>query len=166
MRFFRQGYWSGLPFPSLGELPNPGIEPRSPALQADSLTDWAIIHKRVHICVHNDKYIRHICLSVYLSISRASRVSQMVQNLPAVWETRVWSLGWEDLSVVIIQSLSGVWLFSTPWTAARQASLSSTISRSLLRFLSTELLMLSNHLILCHSLLLLPSILPSLRVFF
>ena len=37
MRFSRQGYWSGLPFPSPGDLPNPGIEPRSPALQADSL---------------------------------------------------------------------------------------------------------------------------------
>ena len=37
MRFSRQGYWSGLPFPSLGDLPNPGIEPRSPALQTDSL---------------------------------------------------------------------------------------------------------------------------------
>ena len=37
MRFSRQGYWSGLPFPSPGDLPNPGMEPRSPALQADSL---------------------------------------------------------------------------------------------------------------------------------
>ena len=37
MRFYRQGYWSGLPFPSQGDLPNPGIEPGSPALQADSL---------------------------------------------------------------------------------------------------------------------------------
>ena len=37
MRFSRQGYWNGLPFPSPGDLPNPGIEPRSPALQADSL---------------------------------------------------------------------------------------------------------------------------------
>ena len=37
MRFSRQGYWSGLPFPSAGDLPNPGIEPESPELQADSL---------------------------------------------------------------------------------------------------------------------------------
>ena len=37
MEFFRQGYWSGLPFPSPGDLPNPGIEPGSPALQADAL---------------------------------------------------------------------------------------------------------------------------------
>ena len=53
----------------------------------------------------------------------------------------------------------------TPWTEACQAPLSSTISQSLLRFRSIELVMPSNHLILCHSLLLLPSIFPSIRVF-
>ena len=53
----------------------------------------------------------------------------------------------------------------TPWTAARQAPLSFTISRSFLRFMCIELVRLSNHLILCHSLLLLPSIFPSIRVF-
>ena len=53
----------------------------------------------------------------------------------------------------------------TPWTAARQASLSITKSQSLLRFMSIELVMPSNHLILCRPLLLLPSIFPSIRVF-
>ena len=53
----------------------------------------------------------------------------------------------------------------TPWTAACLASLSLTSSRSLLKFMSTELVMPSNHLILCHPLLLLPSICPSIRVF-
>ena len=53
----------------------------------------------------------------------------------------------------------------TPWTAARQASLSFTISYSLLRLMPIELVMPSNHLILCHPLLLLPSIFPSIRVF-
>ena len=57
-----------------------------------------------------------------------------------------------------IQSLSCVWLFATPWTAAHQASLSITNSRSLPKFMSIESVMLSNHLILCHPLLLLPSI--------
>ena len=65
----------------------------------------------------------------------------------------------------VVQSLNCVWLFATPWTAARQASLSFTISRSLLRFMSIELVMLSNHLILCRPLFLLPSIFPSIRVF-
>ena len=55
--------------------------------------------------------------------------------------------------------------FATPWTAAHQASLSSTICRNLLEFMSIESVMPSNHLVLCHPLLLLPSIFPSIRVF-
>ena len=64
-----------------------------------------------------------------------------------------------------IQLLSHVQLFVTPWTAARQASLSITISKSFLKLMSTESVMPSNHLILRHLLLLLPSIFPSIRVF-
>ena len=64
-----------------------------------------------------------------------------------------------------VQSLSHVQLFATPWTAARQASLSITNSQSLPKPMSIELVMLTNHLILCRPLLLLPSILPSIRVF-
>ena len=67
--------------------------------------------------------------------------------------------------VFVVQSLSGVWLFVTPRTAACQASLSFTVSQSLLKFMSIESMMLSNHLILCCPLLLLPSIFPSIRVF-
>ena len=63
------------------------------------------------------------------------------------------------------QSLSHVWLFATPWTAGRQASLSVINSWSLLKFMSIESVMPSHHLILCHPLLLLPSILSSIRVF-
>ena len=70
-----------------------------------------------------------------------------------------------NLSVVVVQSLSCVQLFATPWTAARQAFLSFTISRSLLKLMSIESGMPSNHLILCRPLLLPPSILPSIRVF-
>ena len=64
-----------------------------------------------------------------------------------------------------VQSLSRVRLFATPWTAARQASLSITNSRSLLKLMSIESVMPFNHLILCHPLLLLPLIFPSIRVF-
>ena len=64
-----------------------------------------------------------------------------------------------------VQWLSRVWLFATPWTAACQASLSITNSRSLPKFTSIESVMPSNHLILCHPLLLLPSIFPKIRVF-
>ena len=63
-----------------------------------------------------------------------------------------------------VQSLSCVRLFVTPWTAARQASLSFTNSQSLLKLMSIESVMPSNHLILCRPLLLLPSIFPSIRV--
>ena len=63
------------------------------------------------------------------------------------------------------QSFSRVWLFATPWIAARQASLSIINSRSSLRLTSIESVMPSSHLILCHPLLLLPPILPSIRVF-
>ena len=64
-----------------------------------------------------------------------------------------------------VQSLSLVWLFATQWTAAHQASLSVTNSRSLLKLMFIELVMPSNHLILCCPLLLPPSIFPSIRVF-
>ena len=67
--------------------------------------------------------------------------------------------------VVIVQLLSCVRLFATPWTAAHQASLSFTVSYSLLKLMPIELVMSSNHLILCHPLLLLPSIFPRIRVF-
>ena len=62
-------------------------------------------------------------------------------------------------------SLSHVWLFAIPWTTAHQTSLSFTISQSLLKLMSTESMMSCNHPVLCHPLLLLPSIFPSIRVF-
>ena len=68
-------------------------------------------------------------------------------------------------SFVVVQWLSHVQFFVTPWTAACQASLSITNSQSLLKLISIELVMPSSHLILCRPLLLLPSILPRIRVF-
>ena len=67
--------------------------------------------------------------------------------------------------LVAVQLLSDVRVFVTPWTAARQASLSITNSRSSLTLMSIYSVMPSNHLILCHSLLLLPSVFPSIRIF-
>ena len=66
---------------------------------------------------------------------------------------------------MVVQSLSHVWLIATTQTTAWQASLSFTMSQSLLKLMSIELVMPSNHLILYHPLLLLPSIFPSIRVF-
>ena len=72
---------------------------------------------------------------------------------------------WRLQSISSVQSLSRVRFFATPWTAAHQASLSTTNSQSLLKFMSIEPLVPSNHLILCCPLLLLPSIFPNIRVF-
>ena len=79
----------------------------------------------------------------------------------------LWGSLWcTEVSVYIaVQLLSCVWLFTTPWTAARQASLFITNSQSLLKLMSIESVMPSSHLTLCHHLLLLPSIFPSIRVF-
>ena len=70
---------------------------------------------------------------------------------------------WE-IKFIVVQSLSCVQLFATPWTGVCQASLSSTVSWSLLKFMSIELVAVSNHLSCCF-LLILPSIFPSIRVF-
>ena len=78
-----------------------------------------------------------------------------------VWEVPMKTV----IDVSSAQSHSCVWLFAAPWTAARQASLSITNSWSLLKLMSIKSVMPSNHLILCHLLLLLPSIFPSIRVF-
>ena len=80
--------------------------------------------------------------------------AQLLKNLPA-------RLG----SIQSVQLLSCVWLFATPWITARQASLSITNSRSLPKPMSIESVMPSNHLILCHPLVFLPPIPPSIRVF-
>ena len=69
------------------------------------------------------------------------------------------------VSITSVRFLSHVQLFATPWTAAFQASMSITNSKSLLKLMSIELVMPSNHLILCRPLLLPPSIFPSIRVF-
>ena len=111
----RQEYWSELPFPPPGDLPDPWIKPMSlasPALMGGFFTP-----------------------SATYSVS------------------------------VSVQLLSHVRLFVTPWTAAHQAYLSITNSWSLPKLMSLESVIPSNHLILCHPLLLLPSIFPSIRVF-
>ena len=86
------------------------------------------------------------------------------------WPMASGSNGWNRLSkmrskIVVVHSLNLVWLFLIPWTTACQAPLSSTVSWSLLKFMSIESVMLSNHLILWCLLLVLPSIFPSIRVF-
>ena len=86
--------------------------------------------------------------------------------MPVGYNVSTWStFNISAQPVVTVQLLSCVQLFGTPWTAARQASLSFPISQSLLKPVSVESVMPSNHLIFCRPLLLLPPIPPSIRVF-
>ena len=89
------------------------------------------------------------------------------QGIGVLASTSVLPMNTQDWSSQLnsVQPLSRVWLFATPWIAARQASLSITNSQSLLKLMSIELVMPPNHLILCCPLLLLPPIPPSIRVF-
>ena len=80
-------------------------------------------------------------------------------------EALLWAILNNPLKVLVVQFLSHVWVFATPWTAELQASLSITNSQSLLKLMSIESVMPSKHLILCHPLLPQPSIFPSIRVF-
>ena len=123
MEFSRQEYWSGLPFPSPGDLP------------------WT-----------RDQTL----------------VSCITGRFFTIWATReAQTISANHLKVVqfsSVHSLSRVQLFVTPWISARQASLSITNSRSLLKLMSIKSVMPSSHLILCRPLLL-PPISPSIRVF-
>ena len=118
MGFSRQKQWSGLPFPSLGDLADPGIEPGSPALQANSLPT-ELQGKTYIISIY--LLIKHLgCFyvsptenSAAINIARASLVSQVVKNLHAVQETTVRFLGWEN-------PLENGWathssIFGLPW---------------------------------------------------
>ena len=97
-----------------------------------------------------------------------SCTSQVLSKEPSL-VSQTYSLTWKRLLIKegdsSVQLLSSVRLFTTPWTTACQASLSITNGRSLLKLIFTESVMPSNHLILCHLLLLLPSIFPSIKVF-
>ena len=91
------------------------------------------------------------------------RLSMSFEIFSLLCKSRIQVLAPTTISSV--EPLSHVQLYATPWAAAFRASLSFTVSRSLLKLMSIELVMPSNHLILCHPLLLPPSIFPSIRVF-
>ena len=113
---------------------------------------------------------------VYLFLKKVIEMSLSLVNITQAIAKLVYSFGlWTGAFMALfiqgnngccsVQSLSRVQLFATPWTAARQASLSITNSQSLLKCISIEWVMPSNHLILCCPLLLPPSIFPSIRIF-
>ena len=96
-------------------------------------------------------------------VERGFMVYSLLKGRIPAYSPHLWAILHVQFSSV--QLLSYVWLFETPWPAACQASLSITNSQSLLKLMSIKSVMPSNHLILCHSLLLPPSIFPSSRVF-
>ena len=110
-----------------------------------------------YIVVSGRKSVSTHYLHLYLSIIH--------QGQYLVVKKKSFLKGKYEIPISSVQSLSRVRLFVTPWTAARRASLSITSSRSLLKLMFIESVMASNRLILCHPLLLPPSILPSIRVF-
>ena len=96
MGFSRQECWSGLPFPSPGDLPNPGIEPRSPTLQADALP--------------SEPPGKH-----YINNKQVFLVAQIGKRLPPMRETRVWPLGWEDPLEKEMTTHSSTLAWIIPW---------------------------------------------------
>ena len=171
MGFPRQYYWCGLPFPSLGDLPAPGIEPsllRSPALAGKVFTTGA--NWEIYLLLNINITIFSSIILIYFIFYVVS-LSRDIYLVIIYFMSRSKSHNSNDLGICIfvvfssVQSFSRVWLFATPWTAARKAYLSVTNSRSSLRLMSIETMMPSNHLILSRPLLLPPSIFPSSRVF-
>ena len=141
MGFSLQEYWSGLPFHFPGYLPDPGIEPTSLLQCRWILNLWATWEAKLPMSLVKTLRFNFSNQSSFLFLQSTC------------------------IQFSSVQSLSVVWLFATPWTAARQASLSITNFQSLPKLMAIESVMPSSHLILCCPLLLLLSIPPSIRVF-
>ena len=126
----------------------------------DSLQPHGLLPTRLHI---QENFQARILEWVAISFSRASSQPRNQTCLSCICRWIFYY--WATKDALSVQSLSHVRLFVTLWTTARQASLSFTNSQSLLKLMPIESVMPSNHLILCHPLLLPPSIFPSIRVF-
>ena len=158
MGLSRQEYWSGLPLPSPGDLPDPGIKSRSPALQPDFLPSEP--PQNIYIYTHTHTYMNvyvYIFIYNWITLLYSINLYHIVNQLSVQFFDQTDQTRSNQLSV---QSLSHVQRFATPWTAAHQVSLSITNSHTLLKLMSIAWVMPSNHLILCRPLLLLPSIFP------
>ena len=113
MGFSRQEYWSGLPFPSPGDLPNPGVEPGSPTLQADTLPSEP---PGKSCSIPGSGRPPGEGIGYPLQYSWASLVAQLAKNLPAMREIWVQSLVWEDLLEKRKATLSSILAWRIPWT--------------------------------------------------
>ena len=153
-------------YPFFRGLPIPGIKPGSPALQSDCLPaeqpgqpTYICIYIYTHIHIYVCMYMKPLCICVYICIYTYMNVCICIFVCSCTHTHTHTHIYISD------QSLSRVRLFATPWIAACQASLSITNSQSSLRLMSIESVMPSSYLILCHPLLLLPPITPSISVF-
>ena len=111
---------------------------------------WSINLKKIYVSLIKLTFIRHLY---------GGPLPSALSILFMLMFIILWNI------YLVVESLSCVWLFVTPWTAAHQAFLSFTVFQSLRKFMPPELVMPSNHLILCHPLLLLSSVFPSIKVF-
>ena len=148
--FPRQEYWSGL------SCPSPDL----------NIVNYKLVPAK-SVCqrLNSNKAICHLTLWWLDTVLRQLLTFDTPWRQSRVESEAFCVLGKLVEQVFVVQLLTCVQLFVTPWAAAGQTSLSFTISRSLLKLMSIKSVMPSNHLILCHPLLLLPSIFPSIRVF-
>ena len=102
-------------------------------------------------------------LSFYIASHKQLWPNWFCDQVSGEWDLSL-QISFVKITVVIVQSISHIQVFVTPWTAAHQAYLSFTNSQNLLKLISIKSVMPCNHLVLCHPLLLLPSIFPSIRV--
>ena len=178
--FSRQEYWSGLPSPPTGDLPYPRIKPAFPLSPA--LTSGFFYHRATkevpYTYTHahtpgisqpsNSQGVVHPKNKKWVldSVIPKAGLLKIIQLQKPITIEKYIICKYAFLAQFrSVQSLSRVRLFVTQWIAAHQASLSTTISRSSLKLTSIESVMPCSHLILCHPLLLLPPIPPSIRVF-
>ena len=160
--FSRQEHWSGLPFPS----PMHACMLRRFSRVRLCMTPWTAAHQApLSKGFSRQEYLEWIAISFSREWQEAELITsaQWFNQLCLCNEAFIVNPKWKD-SVVVVQLPSCVRLFAVQWIAAHQASLSFTISQSLIKLMSIELAMPSNHLVLCRTLLL-PSIFPSLKVF-
>ena len=150
-------------------------------LRTDLATQWALTTCPLYYCISLNASLWNSRVQASLNTKKRTLVHTSGKH----WDgdvfghNYIWELTLSALDIfwlwfffilrtgfVVVQLISHVWLFVTPWTTARQAPLSSFISQSSLKFMSIGSVMLSNHLILRCSLLFLPSIFPTIRIFF
>ena len=109
--------------------------------------------------------LQDLCFWFFLTLSPMTAALEAAQGSLTLWPMTKKNPVPRPLNTVVVQSLHHVWLFVTPWTAARHARLPCPISQNLLKLMCIESVKPSNHLILCNPLLLLPSVFPSIRIF-